>query len=188
MTGRRRREQVGFAAADALAGLKLQERGLHKEGLAVLGVLVTPVALLVPALVARYTHGERPLDVFAQAYPYRLAVGLLLAGLVWSVPYHVTDGAASPPLYAAMLACFVAHQAGPRVAGPASSPTSRQARMSASSTGHPPSSLAHPLSSQTRGAPSGPESRAEAQVARSGISTARVAAWRAVRPEAGAAH
>ena len=103
--------KVGFAAADALSALKLQERGLKKEGLALMGVLVTPVALLVPAVVAKYTHGDRPLDVFMHAFPYRLAVGLLLAALVYAVPAHLTAGTASPPLYGAMLVCFVAHQA-----------------------------------------------------------------------------
>ncbi len=105
--------KVGFAAADALTGLKLQEGGLRKEGLAVLGVIVTPVALLVPAVVAKYTHGERPLGIFLLAFPYRLAVGLLLAGLVWSVPAHVVNGDATPGLYAALVVCFVAHQVPP---------------------------------------------------------------------------
>jgi PAT family acetyl-CoA transporter-like MFS transporter 1 len=102
--------KVGFAAADALTGLKLQERGLKKEGLAVIGVLITPVALLVPAVVAKYTHGDRPLGVFMLAFPYRLAVGLLLAGLVWAVPAHVSKGDATPALYVALVVCFVAHQ------------------------------------------------------------------------------
>jgi MFS transporter, PAT family, solute carrier family 33 (acetyl-CoA transportor), member 1 len=113
--------KVGFAAADALAGLKLQERGLRKEALAAMGVVVAPVALVVPALVAKYTHGERPMDVFLAAFPHRLGVGLLLAGLVWAVPGQLTDGTASTGLYAAMVLCFVAHQA-PAPARPCCSP------------------------------------------------------------------
>ena len=107
--------------------MRAQEKGLKKEKLALLGVLVTPVALVVPALMSRQMVSDRPLAPFVSMMLPRLAVGLMLAALVASMPGPLSNsqsGAGSPAealapsqadlglfYYAAMLGCFIAHQA-----------------------------------------------------------------------------
>lgn len=64
--------QIGFSAADAVTGLKLVERGVPKEHLALLAVPMVPLQILLPLLISRYTAGPKPLDVFHKAMPFRL--------------------------------------------------------------------------------------------------------------------
>eukprot|EP01012_Entosiphon_sulcatum_P023489 TRINITY_DN28546_c0_g1_i1.p1 TRINITY_DN28546_c0_g1~~TRINITY_DN28546_c0_g1_i1.p1 ORF type:complete len:521 (-),score=73.87 TRINITY_DN28546_c0_g1_i1:2-1537(-) len=75
--------RVGFAAADAVCGLKLIEHGVPKETLALYAVAISPVQIFATAVMARVTAGPRPLDVFLLAFPVRLVLGLVLAGFVY---------------------------------------------------------------------------------------------------------
>ena len=45
--------KVGFAAVDALTGLKLIEAGVPKERLAMLAVPLTPINILLPLIISR---------------------------------------------------------------------------------------------------------------------------------------
>ncbi|KAF2361569.1 Acetyl-coenzyme A transporter 1 [Trinorchestia longiramus] len=76
--------KIGFAATDALTALKLTEAGVPKDQLAFLSVPLTPVQLLLPWLVSRYTTGPKPMDVYLQAFPCRW-VGCLAGGWVGSL-------------------------------------------------------------------------------------------------------
>eukprot|EP00899_Mesostigma_viride_P028794 jgi/Mesvir1/909/Mv17471-RA.1 len=115
--------RIGFGAADGVTVLKLQEKGLPKEHLAIMAVMATPVALIVPALVAGYTAGPRPLNPFYACIPYRLALGVAYAVLMAMVPVSVGAGGSNGLagsgqgedhvpylLYAAWLLCFVLSQ------------------------------------------------------------------------------
>ena len=62
---------MGFAASDAVTGLKLIEEGVPREKLALLGVPMVPVQIILPIVISRYTTGPRPMDVFLKAMPYR---------------------------------------------------------------------------------------------------------------------
>ena len=63
--------QIGFAAADAVTGLKLIEMGVPKEKLAMLGIPMVPVQILLPLIISRHITGPKPLSIFLKAMPYR---------------------------------------------------------------------------------------------------------------------
>lgn len=50
--------QIGFAAADAVTGLKLIEAGVPKENLALLAIPMVPIQVLLPWFISRYTAGK----------------------------------------------------------------------------------------------------------------------------------
>ncbi|KAE8604143.1 hypothetical protein XENTR_v10014589 [Xenopus tropicalis] len=64
--------KIGFSAADAVTGLKLIERGVPKEHLALLAVPMVPLQILLPLIISKYTAGPKPLNVFHKAIPFRL--------------------------------------------------------------------------------------------------------------------
>merc|ERR1712179_672200 len=52
--------KVGFAAADAVSGLKLVEAGVPKDKLAMLAIPMMPLQIVLPWIISRYTSGPRP--------------------------------------------------------------------------------------------------------------------------------
>ena len=78
--------KVPFAAADAVSLLKIKEGGMPKEHIAYLATLLTPVAMVVPVAVAKYTAGPMPLNVAMQVYPARMGFTLVAALTVYCVP------------------------------------------------------------------------------------------------------
>lgn len=62
--------QMGFAS-ESIVGLKLIECGIHKESLALLAIPLTPLQIVLPLVIAKYTAGPRPMDVFLRAVKYR---------------------------------------------------------------------------------------------------------------------
>jgi len=91
--------KIGFAAADAVTGLKLIEAGVKKETLALLAVPLVPLQILLPLIISRYTTGPRPLDVFKLAIPFRLCFGLVFAVLVYWTSFVRAEGEEEFPLY-----------------------------------------------------------------------------------------
>ena len=71
--------KVGFSAADAVTGLKLIERGVPKDKLAMLAVPLIPLQIVLPWIISRYTAGPRPMDVYLKSMPPRLLIRLLIA-------------------------------------------------------------------------------------------------------------
>jgi len=61
---------MGFAS-ESIVGLKLIECGIHKESLALLAIPLTPLQIVLPLVIAKYTAGPRPMDVFLRAVKYR---------------------------------------------------------------------------------------------------------------------
>jgi hypothetical protein len=70
--------QIGFAAADAITGLKLIEEGVPKETLALLGVPLVPIQIILPLIISKYTTGPNPMDIFLKAMPYRYRENMLV--------------------------------------------------------------------------------------------------------------
>jgi PAT family acetyl-CoA transporter-like MFS transporter 1 len=62
---------MGFAAADSITGLKLIEKGVPKEKLALLAVPMVPIQVLLPILISKYTAGPKPMNIFLKAIPFR---------------------------------------------------------------------------------------------------------------------
>ncbi|KOB72596.1 Acetyl-coenzyme A transporter 1, partial [Operophtera brumata] len=73
--------KLGFCASDAVSGLKLVEAGVPREDLALLAVPLVPVQIIMPV----------PLSLWLRAFPLRLLVGPLAAGLVAITPSLLGD-------------------------------------------------------------------------------------------------
>ena len=98
--------KIGFSAADSVTGLKLIEAGVPKAKLAMLAVPLIPLQIVLPWIISKYTTGPRPMDVFLKAFPCRLIMGLVFAGIVYITPqFKLEDG--SFPLHYYLLVVFI---------------------------------------------------------------------------------
>ncbi|KAM4693933.1 acetyl-coenzyme A transporter 1 isoform 1-T3 [Discoglossus pictus] len=102
--------KIGFSAADAVTGLKLIERGVPKEHLALLAVPMVPLQILLPLIISKYTAGPKPLSVFHKAMPFRLLMGLEFAFLVWWTPRVSHEGGFPLYYYCVLLLSYALHQ------------------------------------------------------------------------------
>ncbi|XP_071805763.1 acetyl-coenzyme A transporter 1-like [Asterias amurensis] len=92
--------KIGFAAADAVTGLKLIEGGVPKEKLALLAVPIVPLQILLPWVISKYTSGPRPLDILLKAFPIRLLIGgTVFFFIVWWTPSMKSDNGEFPLYY-----------------------------------------------------------------------------------------
>ncbi|KAK8751963.1 hypothetical protein OTU49_011363 [Cherax quadricarinatus] len=103
--------KIGFAAADSLTGLKLIESGVPKDRLALLSIPLTPVQVLLPFYISRYTAGPKPLNPFMVGYPLRLLFGFVFAGIVWITPVFKQDDGSYPFYYYCIIVfIYLIHQ------------------------------------------------------------------------------
>ncbi|KAJ8986188.1 hypothetical protein NQ317_005662 [Molorchus minor] len=104
--------KIGFSSTDSVMTLKLVEAGIPKERLGLIAVPLIPVQLAMPLVIAKYTTGPKPLDIFLKAIPYRLMFGFVAAFLVWITPTLVPNAHEGLPfLYVAFLiVCYSLHQ------------------------------------------------------------------------------
>jgi len=104
--------KVGFAAADAVTGLKLVEAGVPKDKLAMLAIPMMPLQIVLPWIISKYTAGPRPMDVFLKAIPARLVLCLAMTGLVWVTPSFRDETDQSFPgyYYCLVVAVYAVYQ------------------------------------------------------------------------------
>ncbi|XP_041378561.1 acetyl-coenzyme A transporter 1-like [Gigantopelta aegis] len=103
--------KIGFAAADALTGLKLIEAGVRKETLALFAVPMVPLQIVLALVISKYTAGPRPLAVFLKAMPYRVLLGIIYAlGVNWAYKVQVVPGEFPWYFYAVILCIYAIHQ------------------------------------------------------------------------------
>ncbi|XP_063916783.1 acetyl-coenzyme A transporter 1 [Zophobas morio] len=104
--------KIGFSSTDSVMTLKLVEAGIPKERLGLMAIPLIPVQLALPLVIAKYTTGPRPLDIFVKAIPYRLLFGFVAAFMVWVTPILVPDASQGLPfLYVMFLVgCYALHQ------------------------------------------------------------------------------
>jgi len=103
--------KVGFAAVDSLTGLKLIEAGVPKERLALLAVPLTPVNILLPLVISKYTAGPRPMDFFLKMIPWRLLLGFWLTVVVWLTPvFKESDGSFPLSFYTLIVVSYIFQQ------------------------------------------------------------------------------
>jgi PAT family acetyl-CoA transporter-like MFS transporter 1 len=76
---------VAFAATDTLSSRKLLGAGLKKESLASLMVILTPIQVVLPGIIAKYT-ATRPLSLFVSVIPLRLVLVVCSMLLVANAP------------------------------------------------------------------------------------------------------
>ncbi|CAJ0932005.1 unnamed protein product, partial [Mesorhabditis belari] len=103
--------KIAFAATDGMTGLKLIEMGIPKDKLAMFGLFLTPVQIVLPWIIGKWTTGPRPLNIFLMAYPYRLFVGGVYALLVWWTPsFKTADGSFQLGVYVIWVTAYIFHQ------------------------------------------------------------------------------
>ncbi|KAI0259004.1 acetyl-coenzyme A transporter 1-domain-containing protein [Gloeopeniophorella convolvens] len=78
--------KIGWAAHDAATSLKIVEKGLGKEDLAVAVLIDFPFQIFGGYLAARWSRGGRPLRPWLWAFWPRLGFALLAALIVWKFP------------------------------------------------------------------------------------------------------
>lgn len=78
--------KVPWVACEAIAGLKMQERGMPKEHIAYIGALCTIVSVFVPLFLGKITSGGRPLDVCLWFYVPRILMCFVAMAQVWYCP------------------------------------------------------------------------------------------------------
>lgn len=96
-------------AADALSYLKLIEAGVPKEKLGLLAVPLAPLQIILPLVISKYTNGPKPFDFFIRAIPFRLFMGLVVAGWVYATPYFKDENNEYPFYY--YVICVVVNMA-----------------------------------------------------------------------------
>lgn len=82
--------------------LKIIEAGVPKEKLSLLAVPLTPLQIVLPLLISRYTNGPNPFNFFIKAIPFRLVMGLVTAGWVYVTPYFKDSNNEYPFYYYAL--------------------------------------------------------------------------------------
>lgn len=112
--------RIGLSAVDNITGLKLIEKGIPKENLALMAIPLTPIQILLPLLISKYTAGPRPMSVWVKVYIPRLIFGILLAGLVYGSsqigtildPENPRESGLDFPLYwyATIIFIYIFHQ------------------------------------------------------------------------------
>ncbi|KAK0087157.1 hypothetical protein PV325_001670 [Microctonus aethiopoides] len=102
--------KIGFSACDAVTGLKLIDAGVPKEKLTLMAVPLIPLQIILPCAIAKYTSGPRPMDIYLKAMPYRLAFGLVAAGLVWITPLFVSNGEVPIHYVIMIISLYFLHQ------------------------------------------------------------------------------
>lgn len=85
---------IAFSAAETLTQLKLLERGVPKQHMATLSALMTPVSVLLPVYVSKWTAGARPLDCVTKTWMLRAFVAVGASLVVVAVPEDIKDVAA----------------------------------------------------------------------------------------------
>ena len=93
-----------------MTGIELLERGVTKDTLALLAIPLTPLEILLPFFISKYTTGAKPLSLYANSHPFRLLLGLLLAFLVFLTPFFQNYNKTFPWYYYALIVFVFALQ------------------------------------------------------------------------------
>ena len=76
-----------------------------------LAIPMIPLQILLPWIISKYTSGPKPMNVYLYAFPCRLLIGLVLAGLVYVTPnFKLEDGSFSVYYYGLVLFIYALHQ------------------------------------------------------------------------------
>ena len=79
--------------------LKMIDSGVPKDKLALLAVPLTPLQIVLPLLISKYTNGPQPFNLFIQAIPFRLFMSLFIAAFVYVTPLFKEDNNEFPFYY-----------------------------------------------------------------------------------------
>jgi MFS transporter, PAT family, solute carrier family 33 (acetyl-CoA transportor), member 1 len=82
--------KIGFSASEAVTSLKMVEKGLKREDLAIAVLIDFPFQILAGWQVARWSRGDKPLRPWVIAFWPRLGFSLIAALIIYWFP--------SPPI------------------------------------------------------------------------------------------
>jgi len=89
----------GFSAAESITNLKLIEKGVPKEKIAMLSIPMIPVKIGFTLFITRFTVGPRPMNVWLGSFPFRLFFCLIMALLVYVTPMMLLEDGGFPTYY-----------------------------------------------------------------------------------------
>ena len=76
-----------------------------------LAIPMIPLQILLPWIISKYTSGPKPMNVYLYAFPCRLLIGLVLAGLVYVTPnFKLEDSSFPVYYYGLVLFIYALHQ------------------------------------------------------------------------------
>ena len=76
-----------------------------------LAIPMIPLQILLPWIISKYTSGPKPMNVYLYAFPCRLLIGLVLAGLVYVTPnFKLEDESFPVYYYSLVLFIYAIHQ------------------------------------------------------------------------------
>ncbi|KAI0052048.1 hypothetical protein FA95DRAFT_1484294 [Auriscalpium vulgare] len=93
--------KVGFAANEAATQLKMVEKGLGKEDLAIAVLIDFPFQIVGGWLAARWSRGDRPLRPWLWAFWPRIGFAVLSTVIIWRFP--------APPIGTGFFVFLVIH-------------------------------------------------------------------------------
>lgn len=100
-----------FAACDSVSSLKLVEAGIPKDKLALLAIPMVPLQIFLPLVVSKYTTGNKPMEVYIKAIPYRIVFGIFASAIVAIAPYTLSAKGEVPMyLYVILLVNYAFYQ------------------------------------------------------------------------------
>ncbi|CAF3787285.1 unnamed protein product, partial [Rotaria magnacalcarata] len=122
--------RIGFAATDSMTGLELVERGVTRESLALLAIPITPLQIVLPFIISKYTTGAQPLNIYIKSYPfrqiasysiflsmifcfirYRVMLGIIMAAFVYITPSFQNSDKTFPWYYYTLaIIIYATHQ------------------------------------------------------------------------------
>jgi MFS transporter, PAT family, solute carrier family 33 (acetyl-CoA transportor), member 1 len=103
--------KVSFAAVDGITMLKLVEYGIPKDKIALLSIPLTPVQILLPFIISRFTTGPYPMKFYIGAFPYRLMMTVIIAVFVYYTPQMISgQSEISNYYYAAIVTIYLIYQ------------------------------------------------------------------------------
>ncbi|XP_001949436.2 acetyl-coenzyme A transporter 1 isoform X1 [Acyrthosiphon pisum] len=100
--------KIGFAATDSLAILKLIDAGVPKDNIMFIHTPLFVVKMFLPLVVAKYTSGPKPMNVYLTATPFRLLLNISFGVLIYYTPtLIITNGFVNIPKYYYALLIFI---------------------------------------------------------------------------------
>jgi len=79
--------------------LRLIEEGVEKEKITLLGIMLSPLMVLLPLLLNKYMHGPKPLNLLLDTYGPKLIIVSFFTFFVVLTPYMKNDNASLPLYY-----------------------------------------------------------------------------------------
>ena len=88
--------KVPYAGGEAMSGLKLQEYGVPKEHMAYIATLMTPISVVTPLFITKWTTGPNPLSLILTLYLPRILLVLVTIPLIMTMPAALSDKSMDP--------------------------------------------------------------------------------------------